>query len=48
MRSGDLFDWMASGMLKLRIDKVLPLSEAAEAHHLLESRKTKGKVVLVP
>jgi NADPH2:quinone reductase len=46
-RSSDLFDWTASGELKLRIDKVLPLSEAAEAHRLLESRKTTGKVVLV-
>jgi NADPH:quinone reductase len=48
MRSGDLFDWTASGRLKLRIDKVFPLREAAEAHHLLESRKTTGKLVLVP
>jgi len=48
MRSGDLFDWTASGALKLRIDEVFPLSEAAEAHRLLESRKTTGKVVLVP
>jgi NADPH2:quinone reductase len=47
-RSSDLFDWTASAELKLRIDKVLPLSEAAEAHRLLESRKTTGKVVLVP
>jgi NADPH2:quinone reductase len=47
MRSGDLFDWTASGRLKLRIDKVFPLREAAEAHHLLESRKTTGKLVLV-
>jgi NADPH2:quinone reductase len=47
-RAGDLFDWTASGKLKLRIDKVLPLSEAAAAHRLLEGRKTKGKIVLVP
>ncbi len=48
MRAGDLFNWTASGALKLRIDKAFPLSEAAEAHRLLESRKTTGKVVLVP
>jgi NADPH2:quinone reductase len=47
-RTGDLFDWTASGKLKLRIDNVLQLSEAAEAHRLLESRKSTGKVVLVP
>ena len=47
-RTGDLFHWTASGALKLRIDKVFPLSETAEAHRLLENRKTTGKVVLVP
>ena len=47
-RAGDLFDWTASGKLKLRIDKVLPLSEATAAHRLLEGRKTTGKIVLVP
>ena len=47
-RAGDLFDWVASGALKLRVDRVFPLSEAAEAHRLLESRETTGKVVLVP
>jgi NADPH:quinone reductase len=34
------------GWLKLRIDNVLPLAQASEAHRLLESRKTVGKVVL--
>jgi NADPH:quinone reductase len=47
-RAGDLFNWTASGELKLRIDKTFSLTEAAEAHRLLESRKTTGKVVLVP
>ena len=48
LRSGDLFGWSASGKLKLRIDKVCSLSQAAEAQRLLESRKTTGKIVLVP
>jgi NADPH:quinone reductase-like Zn-dependent oxidoreductase len=30
------------------VDRVLPLSEATAAHHLLESRKVFGKLVLVP
>jgi NADPH2:quinone reductase len=47
-RSGDLFKWIAAGELKLRIDRTLPLAEAAEAHRLLESRKTTGKVLLIP
>ena len=47
-RAGDLFGWSASGKLKLRIDKVCSLSQAADAQRLLESRKTTGKIVLVP
>jgi NADPH2:quinone reductase len=47
-RSNDLFNWIASGQLKLRIDKTFPLAEAAEAHRQLEGRKTIGKVLLLP
>jgi NADPH2:quinone reductase len=44
--------WMASGQLKARIDRVLPLSEVAEAHRLQEastvynSGELSGKIVL--
>jgi len=34
--------------VKVRIDRELPLAQAAEAHQLLESRKTTGKVLLIP
>jgi NADPH2:quinone reductase len=47
-RAGDLFDWIASGKLKLRISKTLSLKDAAESHRLLEGRKTTGKVLLIP
>jgi len=47
-RSEELFAWLAKGELSLRIDRRLPLSEAAEAHRLLEGRKTTGKVLLLP
>jgi len=47
-RANDLFGWIKSGKLKLRIDKTFPLSEAAEAHRLLAARKTTGKVILEP
>jgi len=47
-RAGDLFNWIASGKLKLRIDKTLPLAEAARAHRELEGRRTTGKVILLP
>jgi NADPH2:quinone reductase len=47
-RAGDLFNWTASGKLKLRIDKTFALAEAAEAHRQLEGRKTAGKIILLP
>jgi NADPH2:quinone reductase len=46
-RAGELFDWVRSGQLKLRIEKTFPLAEAAEAHRQLEGRKTTGKVLLI-
>lgn len=45
---GELFGFVGSGQLKIQVGKVLPLSQAAEAHRLLEGRKTTGKVVLQP
>jgi NADPH:quinone reductase len=47
-RSGDLFDWIASSKLKLRVESAFPMVDAAEAHRQLEGRKTTGKVVLFP
>ena len=45
-RAGDVLNWVASGKLKLRIDRTYPLREAAAAHRDLESRKTTGKLLL--
>ncbi|MFN3385058.1 MAG: zinc-binding dehydrogenase [Candidatus Thermochlorobacter sp.] len=39
---------MQSGALKLFVYTRLPLSQAKDAHQLLESRKTTGKVLLEP
>ena len=47
-RAGEVLGWIKSGKLKLRIERELPLAQAAEAHRLLEGRKTTGKVLLVP
>jgi len=47
-RANELFDWIASGKLKLRIEKTFSLGDAAQAHRELEGRKTTGKVILVP
>jgi NADPH2:quinone reductase len=45
-RAGDVFNYAASGIIKVRIAKVYPLEEAAAAHRDLESRKTAGKLLL--
>lgn len=47
-RADDLFAWVAQGRLRVRIERTLPLTEAAEAHNLLQSRKTSGKLLLIP
>ena len=47
-RSGDLFGWMASGKLVVRIDRTFPLAQARAAHDYIENRETKGKVLIVP
>ena len=38
--------WADQGLLKLHVSKLLPLSEAAFAHQLIEEGHTSGKIVL--
>jgi NADPH:quinone reductase len=45
-RAGDVLNWIGSGKLKLRVDRVYPLADVAQAHRDLEGRKTTGKLVL--
>jgi NADPH:quinone reductase len=47
-RANDVLQSIARGELKLRIHKVYPLAEAAQAHRDLEGRKTTGKLLLKP
>ena len=47
-RAGDVLQAIVNGDLKLRIHKVYPLAEAAQAHRDLEGRKTTGKLLLKP
>jgi len=47
-RSAQLFDWIAKGKLKIRIGGEYRLADAAKAHADMESRKTTGKLLLVP
>ena len=43
-----LLQAVASGRLRPRVDRVFPLSKAAEAYALLEAGRQQGKLVLVP
>ena len=47
-RSNDIFQWMSEGKLNIRIGLSLPLQQAAQAQDALGSRKTTGKVILIP
>ncbi|MCW5713862.1 MAG: quinone oxidoreductase [Bauldia sp.] len=43
-----LFAMIASGSVRVRIDRRLPLAGAADAHRALEARQTSGSIVLLP
>ncbi|MCK6369847.1 MAG: quinone oxidoreductase [Gammaproteobacteria bacterium] len=46
--TGELFDVIARGVVKVRIGQTYPLQDTAQAHRDLESRKTTGSTVLLP
>lgn len=45
-RAGDVLEGIKQGWLKLNISTVMPVAKAADAHRLLESRQSTGKIVL--
>ncbi|WP_112245924.1 quinone oxidoreductase family protein [Kribbella monticola] len=47
-RTSAVFNWLATGRLRLRIGATYPLTHTAEAHAALEARTTTGKVLLIP
>lgn len=47
-RSARLFGWIAEGKIKIEIGATYPLADAARAHREMESRRTTGKLLLVP
>ncbi len=47
-RADTLFSLIENGELELRIDRTMPMSDAAAAHRSLEGRETAGKILLVP
>ncbi len=46
-RANAVFGMIAAGKLKLRIEHLYPLQDAAQAHRDLEGRKTTGKLLLL-
>jgi NADPH2:quinone reductase len=47
-RAGDLFEWIGSGELDVRIGGEYPLADAPRAHEDLAARRTTGKLLLLP
>ena len=47
-RASDVLNAVAAGTLKLRLEHTYPLDRAADAHRDIESRKTTGKLLLLP
>jgi NADPH2:quinone reductase len=47
-RAGDVLGWVAGGKLKLRMEHVYELADAARAQSDMEARKTTGKILLEP
>jgi NADPH2:quinone reductase len=47
-RAGDLFDWIGKGDVAVRVHERYPLAEAGQAHEDLASRRTTGKLLLIP
>lgn len=47
-RASDLFNWIEAGKLHVNIANVFRLADAAQAHRELESRKSVGKILLIP
>jgi NADPH2:quinone reductase len=45
-RANEVFNEITRGDLLIRINRILPMAEAAQAHRLLESRQTSGKILL--
>lgn len=45
-RASELFAWIGSGALDVRVGAEFALADAAEAHRALEGRRTTGKVLL--
>ena len=46
-RANAVFNWLATGTLKVHIDKTFPLADVAEAHHYLAGRQSMVNILLI-
>jgi NADPH2:quinone reductase len=46
--AGEVFEMVEKGVLKVHIERALPMAEATRAHRDLEERRTTGSTILVP
>lgn len=47
-RTATLFDWIATSAIKIPTPTCFALADGKAAHELLESRKSTGKIILIP
>jgi len=47
-RAAELFGWIRSGVVRLRVSQIHALRDGAQAHRELEGRQVIGKIVLLP
>ncbi|MEY8755574.1 quinone oxidoreductase [Peribacillus frigoritolerans] len=47
-RTAELFQWILSGEIHIKEPTLFSLENGADAHRLLESRKSSGKLLLIP
>jgi NADPH:quinone reductase len=47
-RCNELFEWIFSGKINIQEPTKFSLSDGKKAHELLESRKSTGKIILIP
>jgi NADPH2:quinone reductase len=48
LRANEVFEWIRTKAVTLKIDSTFPLSQAGDAHRRLESRASAGKILLLP
>jgi NADPH:quinone reductase len=47
-RSNELFEWIVEGKINIPAPTSFSLAEGKQAHELVESRKSTGKIILIP